>query len=127
MLVNRMMYCALSAMGSGPKACVGLPLLTLTSPSKTGYSLRLRQEAIENKAQKIGYFGKSCRKNGVEAVAVFDIVSNMTKIAERRVSLTEQITDELRRRILNGELAAGMSLRQERLAAQLRRVADPAP
>ena len=41
----------------------------------------------------------------------------MTKIEERRVSLTEQITDELRRRILNGELAAGMSLRQERLAA----------
>src|SRR6202020_6302 len=43
----------------------------------------------------------------------------MTKIAERRVSLTEQITDELRRSILSGELAAGMSLRQERLAAQL--------
>jgi DNA-binding GntR family transcriptional regulator len=43
----------------------------------------------------------------------------MTKIAERRVSLTEQITDELRRRILNGELAEGMSLRQERLAAEL--------
>src|ERR1700722_4662586 len=43
----------------------------------------------------------------------------MTKIAERRVSLTEQITDELRRRILNGELAEGMSLRQARLAAEL--------
>jgi DNA-binding GntR family transcriptional regulator len=52
-------------------------------------------------------------------VAVFDIVSNMTKIAERRVSLTEQITDELRRRILNGELPEGTSLRQERLAAEL--------
>src|ERR1700721_4119049 len=63
--------------------------------------------------------GKSCRKNSVEAAAVLDIVSNMMKIAERRVSLTERITDELRRRILNGELAAGMSLRQERLAAQL--------
>ena len=49
-------------------------------------------------------------------MAVFDIVSNMTKIAERRVSLTEQITDELRRRILNGELPEGTSLRQERLA-----------
>jgi DNA-binding GntR family transcriptional regulator len=63
--------------------------------------------------------GKSCRKNSVEAATGFDIVSNMTKIAERRVSLTEQITDELRRRILNGELAEGMSLRQERLAAEL--------
>jgi DNA-binding GntR family transcriptional regulator len=81
--------------------------------------VRLRQEAIENKAQKIGYCRKICRKIGVEAVAVFDIVSNMTKIAGRRVSITERITDELRRRILNGELTAGMSLRQERLAAEL--------
>jgi DNA-binding GntR family transcriptional regulator len=36
-----------------------------------------------------------------------------------RTSLTEQITTELRRRILNGQLAEGTSLRQERLAAEL--------
>ena len=35
------------------------------------------------------------------------------------MSLTEQITDELRCRILNGELGEGMSLRQERLATEL--------
>ena len=33
--------------------------------------------------------------------------------------MTEQITVELRRRILNGQLAAGTTLRQERLAAEL--------
>ncbi len=43
----------------------------------------------------------------------------MTKVAERRTSLTEQITGELRRRILNGQLAEGTMLRQERLAADL--------
>jgi hypothetical protein len=31
-------------------------MLALTPPSKTGYTPRLRQEVIENKAQKIGYF-----------------------------------------------------------------------
>ena len=36
-----------------------------------------------------------------------------------RTSLTEQITTELRRRILNGQLAEGTTLRQERLAAEL--------
>jgi len=52
----------------------------------------------------------------------FDIVSNMTKDAALkpgRTSLTEQITTELRRRILNGQLAEGMTLRQERLASEL--------
>ncbi|WP_158818836.1 GntR family transcriptional regulator [Methylocapsa sp. S129] len=36
-----------------------------------------------------------------------------------RTSLTEQITTELRRRILNGQLAEGTTLRQERLATEL--------
>lgn len=36
-----------------------------------------------------------------------------------RTSLTEQITAELRRRILNGQLAEGTTLRQERLATEL--------
>ncbi|MCW6511487.1 GntR family transcriptional regulator [Lichenifustis flavocetrariae] len=36
-----------------------------------------------------------------------------------RTSLTEQITTELRRRILNGQLAEGTMLRQERLASEL--------
>lgn len=35
-----------------------------------------------------------------------------------RTSLTEQITIELRRRILNGQLAEGTTLRQERLATE---------
>ena len=36
-----------------------------------------------------------------------------------RTSLTEQITAEVRRRILNGQLAEGTTLRQERLATEL--------
>jgi DNA-binding GntR family transcriptional regulator len=36
-----------------------------------------------------------------------------------RTSLTERITIELRRRILNGQLAEGTTLRQERLATEL--------
>jgi DNA-binding GntR family transcriptional regulator len=51
-----------------------------------------------------------------------DIVSNIMKELDRnsvRTSLTEQITTELRRRILNGQLAAGTTLRQERLATEL--------
>lgn len=36
-----------------------------------------------------------------------------------RISLTEQITTELRRRILNGQLAEGTMLRQERLSSEL--------
>lgn len=36
-----------------------------------------------------------------------------------RTSLTEQITTELRRRILNGQLAEGAVLRQEKLASEL--------
>jgi DNA-binding GntR family transcriptional regulator len=36
-----------------------------------------------------------------------------------RTSLTEQIATELRRRILNGQLAEGATLRQERLATEL--------
>ena len=36
-----------------------------------------------------------------------------------RISLTEQITTELRRRIISGELAEGAALRQERLAGEL--------
>ncbi len=51
-----------------------------------------------------------------------DIVSNMMKELDPksvRTSLTEQITTELRRRILNGQLAEGTTLRQERLATEL--------
>ena len=45
----------------------------------------------------------------------------MAEAANRpaRLSLTGQITAELRRRILNGQLAAGAVLRQERLASEL--------
>ena len=46
----------------------------------------------------------------------------MTKAAitrSARTSLAEQITTELRRRILNGQLAEGAVLRQERLASEL--------
>ena len=39
--------------------------------------------------------------------------------SQRRTSLTEQITGELRRRILSGQLGEGAVLRQERLAAEL--------
>jgi DNA-binding GntR family transcriptional regulator len=50
------------------------------------------------------------------------MISNMAKeIVPKsvRTSLTEQITTELRRRILNGQLAEGTTLRQERLATEL--------
>ena len=50
------------------------------------------------------------------------MISNMVKEAvpkSVRTSLTDQITTELRRRILNGQLAEGTTLRQERLATEL--------
>jgi DNA-binding GntR family transcriptional regulator len=50
------------------------------------------------------------------------MISNMAKETvpkSVRTSLTEQITTELRRRILNGQLAEGTTLRQERLATEL--------
>jgi DNA-binding GntR family transcriptional regulator len=50
------------------------------------------------------------------------MISNMVKEItpkSARTSLTEQITTELRRRILNGQLAEGTTLRQERLATEL--------
>lgn len=52
----------------------------------------------------------------------FDIVSNMTEasgVPQSRLSLTDQITVELRRRITSGRLAEGTVLRQERLASEL--------
>jgi DNA-binding GntR family transcriptional regulator len=50
------------------------------------------------------------------------MISNMAKETvpkSVRTSLTDHITAELRRRILNGQLAEGTTLRQERLATEL--------
>jgi DNA-binding GntR family transcriptional regulator len=60
------------------------------------------------------------RENGIAERCPFDIVSNMLKPPKpERISLTEQITAELRRRIVSGQLAEGAVLRQERLAGEL--------
>ncbi len=89
---------------------------------QSGYDIQGTFAYSVFKAKKIGKNASLRARIGVAATGLSGIVSNMVKATipkPGRTSLTEQITTELRRRILNGQLAEGTMLRQERLAGEL--------